>query len=372
MPIPEAEYDRRHGLKVKARRFNSGSIQRVSYIAGEGADDEPEDQRAFDASLEEAAARLRTGVGAPVSLQMPWGVLTGSRSGRGSSTRAPVQAGDFTQTAALTVEDRIRPGLPRGVRLFSGLSMQPQRVVKVEDDGAVSWSEGEYFVTPLESTDWTTDELTLQVRTVGKMSGFSAQLAWHGPISSEQVITTVAIGACRAALADALFNGTGEDGQPTGLAVHSDIADESLGGVLTRSHCAKMEAKVGSRLLSKPDARPSFITSDAVREYARGVEGFAGAGPLWSDDDALISYPAFAFPQVPSNLGDGEDESALYFADWSQIAIALFGPGVDVVIDPYRLKKQGMIEVAVFLRCDVGVIRPEAVVRTLNVSTSAE
>jgi len=331
-----------------------------------------DEQRAFDAELEEAADRLRSGVGAPASLRMPWKAITGSRPRGGGSTRAPVLAGDFTQTAALTVEDRIRQGLPPGVRLPTGLSMQPQRVPKIESDGAVFWSAGEYFTVPIESTDWVTDELTLQVRTVGKISAFSSQLAWHGPIPAQQVIETVAIGACRAALADALFNGTGEDGQPIGLAVHPDVADESLGGVLTRGHCSKMEAKIGSRLLSKPDARPAFITSDAVREYARGVEGFAGAGPLWSDDNALISYPASAFPQVPSTLGDGEDQSALFFADWSQIAVGLFGPGVDVVIDPYRLKKQGMIEVAVYLRCDVGVIRPEAVVRTLNVSTSAE
>ena len=43
------------------------------------------------------------------------------------------------------------------------------------------------------------------------------------------------------------------------------------------------------------------------------------------------------------------------FGDWSQVVLAEFGSGVDIVADPYSLALTGMIRVHVARLVDVGV-----------------
>ncbi len=51
-----------------------------------------------------------------------------------------------------------------------------------------------------------------------------------------------------------------------------------------------------------------------------------------------------------------ESPSAItVFGDWSQVILAEFGSGVDVVVDPYTLALTGLIRVHVARLVDVGV-----------------
>ena len=43
------------------------------------------------------------------------------------------------------------------------------------------------------------------------------------------------------------------------------------------------------------------------------------------------------------------------FGDWSQVILAEFGSGVDVVVDPYTLALTGLIRVHVARFVDVGI-----------------
>jgi hypothetical protein len=90
--------------------------------------------------------------------------------------------------------------------------------------------------------------------------------------------------------------------------------------------------------------------------------------PAWQNDGAIAEnwaqkfgqgalppgvvngYTAYATAQVPSTLTKGSSSGichAVIFGAWPQLIIGDWG-AYEVVVDPYRLKKQGMIEVTSF------------------------
>ena len=64
------------------------------------------------------------------------------------------------------------------------------------------------------------------------------------------------------------------------------------------------------------------------------------------DQGTVVGRPAYSTNQVPGDVVIYGNFNDLILADWA---------GIDVVVDPYTLKKQGMIEITVTLWCDVGV-----------------
>jgi hypothetical protein len=63
--------------------------------------------------------------------------------------------------------------------------------------------------------------------------------------------------------------------------------------------------------------------------------------------------------QLKKNLGVGTNEHGLVFGVWSQLLIGEWGT-LELITDPYRLKKQGMIEVTSFLMADVAIRHGES------------
>jgi hypothetical protein len=67
---------------------------------------------------------------------------------------------------------------------------------------------------------------------------------------------------------------------------------------------------------------------------------------------------------IPRNVthGTGTGLSVLIFGAFDSVALGLWGQGFELVVDPYRLKKQGMIELTSYLFGDVAVRQPAAFV----------
>jgi hypothetical protein len=77
---------------------------------------------------------------------------------------------------------------------------------------------------------------------------------------------------------------------------------------------------------------------------------------IWSgalDNGNLAGYRAVASNQVSAALGGGS-EHGLIFGNWSEALIGTWG-ALELVVDPYALKKQGMIEVTSFQLADIAL-----------------
>ena len=76
----------------------------------------------------------------------------------------------------------------------------------------------------------------------------------------------------------------------------------------------------------------------------------------------MNGYQAYTSNLVPSNLTKGsasEKCSAILFGDWSKLWILSWG-GLDLVVDPYTMKKLGAYEVTLNAYHDIHVRRKEA------------
>jgi len=60
--------------------------------------------------------------------------------------------------------------------------------------------------------------------------------------------------------------------------------------------------------------------------------------------------------------GTTTNNHALILGVWATLVIGLWGSGFELIVDPFRLKKQGMIELTTFMLGDVALKYPAAFV----------
>jgi len=95
--------------------------------------------------------------------------------------------------------------------------------------------------------------------------------------------------------------------------------------------------------------------------------------PIWADDNTVDGYRARSSNQVPNNTTKGTSGatlSTLIRGIFETMVIGTWGSGFELVVDPYRLKKQGMIELTTFMLTDVTLRYPVAFVVAKNVITT--
>ena len=87
----------------------------------------------------------------------------------------------------------------------------------------------------------------------------------------------------------------------------------------------------------------------------------ATGGTLWQgrlDRGTMLGYGASSTTQVSkvmtsgSSLDTGGASHGIVFGNWADMFIAMFG-AMELVVDPYSLKKRGVIEVTTFQMADI-------------------
>ena len=191
----------------------------------------------------------------------------------------------------------------------------------------------------------------------------SKQLALQSSFDVDTIILNDIYAAHAEGLETAALVGTGSDGQPTGLLNTSGIGSVDLGtngAKPTWANIVDLETQIA--LKNADLGRLSYLTNPKVRGLlkttlkADGVPGF-----IWERNE-VNGYPIFASNVVPSDLTKGTASktcSAILFGDWSQLWIMSWG-GLDIVVDPYTLKKSGAYEVTLNAYHDIFVRRKEA------------
>jgi HK97 family phage major capsid protein len=111
---------------------------------------------------------------------------------------------------------------------------------------------------------------------------------------------------------------------------------------------------------------PGWLTTPGVKSLLKLTARLANtiALPAWADDDTLSGYEARSSNQVPKTLvrGSTSNNHALILGVFATMVIGMWGSGFELVVDPFRLKKQGMIELTSFMLGDVVLKYPQAFV----------
>jgi HK97 family phage major capsid protein len=161
--------------------------------------------------------------------------------------------------------------------------------------------------------------------------------------------------------------------QPIGL-LYKDgvtvVSNGSDGAALTLAKLCEVEdAVIGSRVAMQG---AGYILSKATREKAKQIAKATGTSSFLVEtvngEDRCNGYRSFASTYLPDNLtkGSGSSLGSLIAGDFRYLAIVWLG-SVDLVIDPFTRKREGIVEVTMQAGVDIVATKADAFARCVDV-----
>jgi hypothetical protein len=270
------------------------------------------------------------------------------------------QPGDFIDLLRARMKTRAL-----GARILSGLT-GPVSFIKQTGAASGSWL-AENGGADTADSNLLLALVTLAIKTYQASTSFSRQLlvsAISGSVDAEQMVRDDLALVHAIALDSAGINGTGAANQPRGVLNTAGIGAEvggTNGAAASYANVVNMETTVG---VANADVETmAYLTNPQQRGKLKQIAQLANTAniPVWHDGE-VNGYRAEVSTQVPANLTKGTSVgicSAIILGDWSQLIYGEWGV-LELITDPFRLKKQGMIEVTSFQMADVGIRIPAA------------
>ncbi len=281
------------------------------------------------------------------------------------------QAGDFIPM----LRNKLKVAL-LGAQLLSGLA-GPVSFPKQTNAASGSWVVENPGADVADSNLLLTT-VTLSLKTYMASTSFSRQLlvsALSASVDAEQMVREDLVNIARLAIDLAAINGSGAANQPRGILNTSGVGLVAIGtngGAPLWDHL--VDSLTATSAANADTDRLGFLTTPGIRGRLLKTPKLTGTTSgltVWGDGPTpLIGYPAEVSNQVPSTLtkGTSTDCHAIIFGAWPSCIIGEWG-ALELVVDPYRLKKQAMIEVTLYVTADVALRWPEAFTKIVDART---
>ena len=333
-----------------------------------------------DASFErEVSEELRRTMPSTVPYRGGMLIPTFTRAGIDTSTTVGGSNLKFTQSGEFIEQLRnamILPGL--GIRMLSGLT-GPVSFPRQTSAATAYWS-AENPGSDISDSNLNLDAVTLAFKSLGATTSFSRQLlfsALSGSVDAEQFIRDDLAQVLAIAADLAGIEGTASNNQPRGVIATSGIGDVPGGtNGLAPSYANVVGLETAVASANAATGALAFVTNALVRGKMRQVleSTTAGANFLWKGglEGEVLGYRAVVSNQVASNRSKGTSTtvcSSLVFGNWRELILGEFG-AMEFISDPYRLKKQAMIEVSAWMFLDFAVRHPASFAATKDVLTT--
>lgn len=250
-----------------------------------------------------------------------------------------------------------------GARILTGLRGSvtiPRRTV-----GATAYwvSEG---VAPTEGTN-TYGQLALSPKNVAANVDYTRNLLLQSNPSVDALVNGDLAVSLALGIDAAAFKGSGDSGQPTGIAITG-----SIGGFTGPSldWAAILNAETDVATANADSTMCAYVTTPAVRALLKArVKATSTWSPIWEDLGTQFLYAGGFTGNGASGTGRVNGYRAevtnqitaatMFFGDFSQLVLAEWGV-LELVVDPYTQSKTGIIQVTAFQSVDVGVRYPGA------------
>lgn len=228
---------------------------------------------------------------------------------------------------------RILPGLIGNLPLLRGGSF------------SASWiAEGDAVTLTKESFS----KVTMTPKNLVCAGAISRQLLLQTGGIAESLLRQDLIAAIARGLQDAAINGSGQNGQPTGILNTSGIGSV-VGGTdglaPTWANIVDLESKID--IANGMVGNMAYLTNSKVRGLLKTTLKATGvAGYIW-EGATLNGYKTAVTNAVPSNLTKGNSTtkcSAIIAGVFSEMFMGMWG-GLDLIVDPYTLATSGDIRV---------------------------
>lgn len=255
--------------------------------------------------------------------------------------------------------------IKRGAKVLTGLQ-GPVTFPKLAADATVYWV-AENPGSDMTATAPTFGTVTLTAKTLACAVPFSRQLLAQSVISIEDEVRRNIAAGHALAIDKAALHGTGASNQPTGIYKTTSVNTKAMGGAPTFAKLQDMITEV-----AKDNALMGSLgwltTPGMAGKLAQTLaESSAGSDHIWTGDyenGRVNGYSAIATNQVSAVMTTlevtGGSEHGIIFGNWADLMIGMWGPALELIVDPYVYKKQQLIEVASFAMCDIKLRHPES------------
>lgn len=270
-------------------------------------------------------------------------------------------------------------------KLQKNLAMAPFGVTILTDlkDGALQLpkrtaNNTAYHVaesTDITDSNATFSSVTLTPKTLGASTFHSRKFLLQQSLVNESMLRGYLEQSLRLELDRVGVNGSGSGAVPTGILQNSTISAAAIaigtdGGPLTFAKAVAMETLVAAN--DADIGNLGYLTNTKVRGSAKTIlkASSAGSEMIWENNE-INGYRAVASNQVPSTLTKGSSSgvcSAMIFGNFAD-AVYGFWSGVDVVVNPYALDKQGGVRITALIDYDFGILRTESFAVCLDLTT---
>lgn len=237
-----------------------------------------------------------------------------------------------------------------GVRTLSGL--EGNIAIPRQTAAATAYSVAE--TTALTLSTQALDQVAMTPHRVGAINRYSKQLLLQSSMDVENfvrddLLTVIALDWDRLTL-----NGAGAASEPMGVINTPGVGSITFGAAATFAKLVAFETAIA--VLNAPTEGRAYVTTSAAKGVLKAAALLltgattVAARALW-ENDMINGYPAIDSQQVPLNL--------MVFGAWPEVIRGLWG-GFDVVIDPYTLKTNAEVEIAINTWGDVVTRHPQS------------
>ena len=348
--------------KKDIRRFSISKFLRQSLpgetMDGIEAEMAQEGKREFAESIKGAAE----GVFLPSTLLRTYYYTNASEDDYGNA---------FVEQTGLTYVGKLRNatiGQKLGVRYLDGLQGNIAFVTGGADAGWVAEEAAASKQKPAYS------KAVMSPKRLHVYQGVTYDLMHQSSKALDDLIMEDMVKAHAVALDAAIFAGSGSSGQPTGVlsaANTNSIAIDTDGGPLTWALLVQMETEVGidNGLL---DNTLAYVSNAKVQGKLKTIPQISGYPYYLMNDGKVNGYPFYMSNAIPSNLTKGSSSgvcSAAVFGNWSEVLVGSWG-GLQLIVDPYTAKANGVLEISAAAYHDVLVRTPAAFCKIVDITTA--
>lgn len=352
-PVATPENNEREEIGLSTKEVESYSLQRAILAAANGR---PQDAGLEMEASQAVAKRFGTspkGFYVPGDVQNVWAKrdLTAGAANNGAKLVPTVTDTDLISAlrSKLVVADA-------GARFLGGLS-GTINIPKVTAGATAAFVSENSAVSEQNQT---IGQVQMTPNTLGAFTDISRTLLIQSAIDVENMVRDDLTAAIAVKLDDVAIEGGGSN-EPSGILNDSDAATVAMGtngGVPTFAKVIDLIAEVEKDnaltgegvFLTTPEMRAKML---ATAKHSNGGDGFILDAP-----NTFMGYRVLATSGVPSDLTKGSASGvchAIIFGSFNELIVGQFGPGLDILVDPYTGSAAGTVRVRALLDVDIAL-----------------
>lgn len=334
------------GSKAAVQPQNIGmsekEIRKFSIVKAVRALANPHDRKAQEDAAFEFECSRATGRNTQ-GIIVPADVLNSYKRDLNSTDEAALFADDFRGGDFVDVLRNKSSVMAAGATVLSGLSGDV-KIPKKATAASASWvGEG----SAVSESEMTATAITMSPKTVGAFTDVTTQLLAQSSLDIENLIREDLAQAIAIAMDKAALEGTGSNGQPTGILNVTGVnqvtnfaaANPTFAEVVTLETAVSEDNALMGNL--------AYILPSSMYGALKTTEKASGTAQFVVEPQGTIN----GYNAIVSNQATAGN---LYYGNFSDVLVGLFG-GLELVVDPYSNAPSGLIRITARQMMDVAV-----------------